>query len=87
VNKVKKLIAAGASVAEAIRVALGRSVAQFAEEKKLNRAAFSAHINGSVRATDETIAALIEEFGGTEKEWRHMLWKAGEPNPAQKAAV
>lgn len=85
-NKVKRLIAAGASVTEAIRVALGRPVAQFAIEKNLNRAAFSSHINGSVRATNETITALMDEFGGTEKQWRRLLWKAGEPESVQRSA-
>lgn len=78
-DKVKKLVHAGAEIPFAIKQALGMSVSDFADKHQLNRSSTASHINGNVRATDDTIAALIAELGGTEYEWRLLLWEAARP--------
>ncbi len=85
-EKVKKLVRAGASIPTAIKEALSQagvpSVAAFAEKHDLVRASVANHINGTVRATDDTIAALVAELGGTPDEWRELLWMASKPTAA-----
>jgi plasmid maintenance system antidote protein VapI len=82
-EKVKKMVRAGSSIPTAIKEALSQagctSVAAFAEKHGLVRASVANHINGTVRATDDTIAALVEELGGTPDEWRELLWLAAKP--------
>jgi plasmid maintenance system antidote protein VapI len=82
-EKVKKLVDAGASIPLAIKAALEQSgfptVAAFAEQYGLSRASVANHINGVVRAADDTIDALIAALGGTREEWRELLWLAGKP--------
>ena len=81
-DKVKKLIRAGASIPSAIRLALEPLTVQaFAEKHGRNRNSVSNEINGNVRATDATIDALIAELGGSADEWRELLWLAGKPAP------
>jgi plasmid maintenance system antidote protein VapI len=75
-EKVKKLVEAGAPIPEAIRVALGMPVSAFALRYGLPRSSVANHLNATVRATDETIAALVQELGGTSDEWRELLWLA-----------
>lgn len=81
-DKVKKLIEAGASVPGAIREALaqkGLSVLAFADQYELPYRAASGAINGGVRATDSMIDALVRELGGGAEEWRELLWLAAKP--------
>jgi len=79
--KVKKMVeAGGVSIPTAIKEALGMPVSEFAEKYGLVRASVANHINGTVRASDETIAALVAELGGTPAEWREMLWLASKPS-------
>lgn len=84
-DKVKKLVEAGASIPMAIRDSLGMSLAAFAEKYELPRSSITNHVNGTVRATDDTIAALIAELGGTPDEWRELLWLAGKPSSVSAA--
>jgi hypothetical protein len=84
-DKVKRLIEAGASIPTAIKESLGMSVADFARKHQLVRASVANHINGTVKAADETVAALVAELGGTEAEWREILWLASKPAPIAAA--
>lgn len=85
-EKVKKLVRAGSSIPTAIKEALDQvglsSVSAFAEKHQLVRASVANHINGTVRATDDTIVALVAELGGTPDEWRELLWLASKPAAA-----
>jgi plasmid maintenance system antidote protein VapI len=84
-EKVKKMVEAGSSIPNAIRDALaerGLTISKFAEKYQLNRTATSNHINGNVKATSDTVEALIAELGGTADEWRELLWLAGKPEKA-----
>lgn len=78
-DRVKHMVSAGVSIPTAIKEALGMPVAEFARKYDLPRASTANHVNGHVRASDETIAALSKELGGTADEWREMLWQAARP--------
>lgn len=78
-DKVKKLIDAGASIPTAIKESLGMTINAFAERHSLPAKAVSNAINGNVRPTDALIAALVAELGGTAGEWRELLWLAAKP--------
>lgn len=83
-NKVKKLIEAGSLIPSAIKEALQpQSLSQFADEYSLSRPLVSAVINGNARPTEQVITALIAKLGGTEPEWRLLLWEAGKPLAAE----
>lgn len=89
-DKVKNLIAAGSSIPGAIKEALsqnGLSVARFASKYGLNRVETSNVINGSVRASDRYVSALIAELGGDAFEWRVLLHRAGAPVPPEPVAA
>jgi plasmid maintenance system antidote protein VapI len=81
-EKVNNLISAGSTISGAIKEALGKTVVQFADDHQLPRPAVSNAINGNVRASDAVVAALAKELGGTEDEWRELLWLAGKPGSA-----
>jgi plasmid maintenance system antidote protein VapI len=95
-DKVKKLVRAGSSIPTAIKEALAQSgfpsVQAFADKHRLVRASVAGHINGTVRASDETVAALAKVLGGSAQEWRELLWQASKPDdvdapkPAKAAA-
>jgi plasmid maintenance system antidote protein VapI len=78
-DKVKKLIQAGASVPTAIKESLGMELQEFAAKYDLSRPMVSAVINCDRRPTDAIAAALATELGGTEIEWRVLLWEAAKP--------
>jgi hypothetical protein len=84
-EKVKRMVEAGTSIPTAIKDALGMPVAMFARKHRLSRQAANSHINGTVRADELTIAALIEELGGQPDEWRELLWLAARPTKAHVA--
>lgn len=79
-DKVKELMAAGLSAPDAIKHALGMPLGKFAEKYGIPAASVSTHVNAIVRPTDATIAALVAELGGTENEWRELLWQAMKPS-------
>ena len=87
-DEVKRMVAAGVRIPAAVREALARnglhSVSDFAKKYQLSRASAANHINGIVRATDETLGALSQELGGTPDEWAELLWLAAKPQ-AQSA--
>jgi len=80
---VKEMVKGGTSIPAAIKDALAqkglRSIAAFARKHSLIRATASSQINGILRATDDVVAALIAELGGTSEEWRELLWLASRP--------
>lgn len=79
-EKVKKLIEAGARVPVAIKEALAPvTIDQMADKYSVPRTALSTAINSNVKPSDEVINALVSELGGDSLEWRRLLWKAGEP--------
>lgn len=78
-DKVKKLVRAGASIPTAIKESLGMSVVDFADKHDLPRAAVSNAINGNVRPSEPLVAALVAELGGTPDDWRLLLWEAARP--------
>ncbi len=82
-EKVKQMVQVGVSIPTAIKEALMQNgldtVESFAGKHGLIRAAVSNHINGNVRATEDTLSALVAELGGTPDEWRELLWLAAKP--------
>lgn len=78
-EKVKEMVAAGVSIPTAIKEALGMKIPEFAKKHRLNVNSARLHIGGHARPSDETIAALIKELGGTGREWRLLLWEAARP--------
>lgn len=78
-DKVKEMIEAGVSIRTAIREALGMNYAEFGRKHGIAHASVKLHLTGHVKPTEKTINALIAELGGTEDEWRWLLWEAGRP--------
>lgn len=81
-DKVKKLVAAGASIPGAIREALsqnGLTVAAFAEKYDRPRTNLTSVLSGTRAPTDLDLDALISELGGAADEWRKVLHDAGDP--------
>lgn len=73
-DKVKALVAAGASLANAVRDALGdRSIAQVALERGVSRQNLTSALNGARVPTEREIEALIAELGGSPDEWRQLF--------------
>lgn len=82
-DKVKALVAAGATLSEAVQSALGkRSYAQLALEHGLNRSNLISTLNGGRAPTAREIEALVAELGGTPDEWRPYF-----ANAMQKRAL
>lgn len=79
-DKVKKLVEAGAEIPIAIKQALGMSVNDFADKHGINRSSASNYINGNIKPTADMIGALITELGGTREEWEELLWLAAKPD-------
>lgn len=90
-EKVKKMIEAGSSIPAAIKEALAQAgfatIAAFASHLKLQRAAVTNQINGKVSATPKVIEGLVTVLGGSEMEWRELLWQAAKPAPASSVVV
>lgn len=84
-DRVKKLIRAGARTQTAIREALGMTLTAFADKYGIPRSLAQQHITGRLRPSDATIAGLIAELGGTEAEWRELFWQAAKPAPVEAA--
>lgn len=80
-DKVRQLLAAGLSFADAVKAALAKTVEQFASDHKLPRPRFSDMLGGRMVPDDRQLAALVDDLGGTRDEWLD-LWFA----QAQKRA-
>lgn len=73
-DKVKRLMAAGAPLADAVKIALGeRTLLDVAAEREVNRQNLTSALNGSRLPTARDIEAMISEFGGTFGEWREAF--------------
>jgi plasmid maintenance system antidote protein VapI len=78
-DKVRRLIKAGASISTAITESLGMSVTEFAIKHNRPRVNMSQVVRGKRWPTADDIEALIAELGGSEMEWRELLHEAGRP--------
>ncbi len=82
-KKVKRLIEAGASISDAIVVALRNegfpTITAFAEKYERDRSNMTHVINATRPPSDADVEALISVFGGTEIEWRELLHEAARP--------
>lgn len=73
-EKVKRLVEAGARLSTAVQEALApRTYAQVALERGVNRSNLISALNGGRAATDREVEALVAELGGTPEEWRLLL--------------
>jgi hypothetical protein len=78
-EKIKELMTAGLPAPEAIKFALGCPVSAWADRHSIPRSTATNVINGVQRSTDAVVAALAADLGGTENEWREVLWQAMKP--------
>jgi len=78
-EKVKKLVELGVSIPNAIKQALGIPVGEFAVRYDIPQTTASEVINGARRPSEKHLSAFISELGGTEEDWRDLLWRAGKP--------
>lgn len=88
-EKVRKLIEAGARCGVAIREALldrGLTVQTLAAKYDLPEKAVSNSINANVRPTDALVDALVAELGGEPHDWRMLLWEAAKPEEVKAAS-
>jgi plasmid maintenance system antidote protein VapI len=84
-DKVKKLVDAGATISGAIREVLsqnGLSITAFADKYERNRPNMTSVIAGSKAPTEDDIKALVAELGGEPEEWKVLLFEAGRPTVA-----
>lgn len=76
-EKVQKLIEAGASLSGAVREAIRpRSIASFAEDYGLSRQNLQGALGGRRTVGDAEVAALIDALGGTVPAWRQLFAEA-----------
>ena len=78
-DKVKELMAAGLPAADAIKHCLGAPVSTWADKHAIPRSTATNVVNGVQRATDAVVLALAVDLGGTENDWRMLLWEAMRP--------
>jgi hypothetical protein len=86
-EKVREFMRQGMKPTEAIKAALKSAdrkrealkVYEFAQKYQLSQKELSSVIGGKKYPQPKIIMALIAEFGGTEAEWRELLWVAGKP--------
>lgn len=74
-DKVKKLLDAGLSFADAVKGALGKTIGQLATEHGLTRPRFSEMLNGKWVPDERQLAALTAELGGTSEQWLDLWFK------------
>lgn len=87
-DQVQRFIAAGASIPNAIKVALdqaGMSLAAFGLKYGVARSHVSRAIGGAERPGAGVLRGLVEELGGSEDQWRLLLHEAGRPAVAAAA--
>ena len=82
-EKVRRLIGAGAPISDAIKVALKNegfeTVTAFAEYYGRGIPRITQTINATRRPCDADLKALIAVLGGTDIEWRILLHEAARP--------
>lgn len=90
-EKVKRLVAAGGSLAAAVKDALADkqlTVADVAERHDgVVREQLSAVINLRLVPQAPHLAALSTELGGTPEEWLALWWSVASPLPAKSKAA
>lgn len=86
-DQVKRLVAAGLSLSEAIKHALGIQIGEMAERYDIPRPILSDVINSRRVANERELDALVAELGGTPDQWREMLWLAAKPVPSSPATT
>lgn len=73
-EKVKNLMAAGASLSDAARIALGeRTLVDVADAQGVSRQNLTSALNGNRIPTPQEIAAMAAELGGSFEEWRDVF--------------
>lgn len=73
-DKVKNLMAHGASLGDAVRIALGdKTIPLVASERGLNRTTLSTALAGGRPPTVAEVEAMVAELGGTFEEWRDVF--------------
>ena len=80
-DKVKAMINAGVSVGTAIKEALGLTATEFAQKHGLPRTTTAETLSGARRPTEDFLAAIITDLGGTPYEWALLLWQSAKPEP------
>jgi hypothetical protein len=89
-DKVKRLVKAGATITGAIQDVLRQqgfpTVTAFADRYHRDRSNMTRVILGTRAPAQADVDALIAELGGTDLEWRQLLHEAGRPINT-KAAV
>lgn len=83
-NQVKQMMAAGVSLATAVKEILARrepsmTLSAFADNHDRPVTTISNLINGKLVPTDADIAAFVAEFGGEPDEWRMLFWEQMRP--------
>lgn len=85
-DKVKRLVEAGATISGAITDVLVQqgfpTISAFANKYDRDRSTMGNVIAGRRTPSAADLDALISELGGTESEWRELLHEAGKPVPA-----
>ena len=85
---VREMVSARVPVGDAVRIAVGGSIPEFAKRHGLNRTVAAMAIYGKrTPVPSDVLAALIKELGGAEQEWRELLWLAAKPIPAQPSVA
>lgn len=88
IAQVRNLIAAGAPVSDAIRIALGGSIPKWAEGHGIHRTPASMTISGRRVPPDQAVlTALAADLGSTEDEVRELLLQATNEAARQTADV
>lgn len=72
-DKVKKLLAAGADLPMALRQALGVTFNEFCETNSLDRTWFSLVVNARAVPNEQILSSLSAQLGGSPEEWL-ALW-------------
>jgi hypothetical protein len=83
VEKIQKLIKAGVPIPDAIVLALGMSIKEFSLLHARMPSNIGQILRGRLAPSDKDLEALMTQLGGSEEEWRRLLWLAGEPVAAQ----
>jgi uncharacterized protein YoaH (UPF0181 family) len=86
-EKVKELIARGATLSEAIRIVTGLSLRALTDKHKRSYSPFANVLAGRLGPAPRDIEILLAELGGTPFEWRMLLWEAGRPKREDSVAL
>lgn len=86
-DRVRALVALGASIGDAIRIVIGGSIPKWAARHGLSRTPASMTVNGSRVPPDErTLAALVKDLECTELEIRELLGEGAKRRAMEMAS-